>query len=156
MYKSINLLLLVDWILHVWRSEPVFADLFRRPGIDFQPGGPVRQPYFSYRPVRLHRLAKSIPGLHKRLQIRAQVYFRLLWQPQGKERTNLDKKLGFQKTTFEIIFISWLFFFLLTVFWKWLTGEKTAFHHKMSELVCQIYLLSEYRLIKMIFWRLYK
>ncbi len=42
-------------------TEPVFADLFRRSGIDFQPGGPVRQPYFSYRPVRLHRLAKSIP-----------------------------------------------------------------------------------------------
>jgi hypothetical protein len=27
----------------------------------FQPGGPVRQPNFSYRPVTLHRLAKSIP-----------------------------------------------------------------------------------------------
>ena len=40
-----------------WRAEPVFADLLSRPGIDFQP----RQPYFSYRPVRLHRLAKSIP-----------------------------------------------------------------------------------------------
>jgi hypothetical protein len=26
----------------------------------------------SYRPARLHRLAESIPGLHKRLQIRAQ------------------------------------------------------------------------------------
>ncbi len=42
-------------------SRTLFADLFRRPGIDFQPGGPVRQPYFSYRPVTLHRLAKSIP-----------------------------------------------------------------------------------------------
>jgi hypothetical protein len=42
-------------------TEPIFADLLRRPGIDFQPGGPVRHPYFSYRPVRLHRLAKSIP-----------------------------------------------------------------------------------------------
>ncbi len=41
--------------------EPVFVDLLRRPGIDFQPGGPVRQPYFSYRSARLHRLAKSIP-----------------------------------------------------------------------------------------------
>jgi hypothetical protein len=53
-----------------YKTEPVFADLLRRPGIDFQPGVPVRQPYFSYRPVRPHRLAKSIPGLQKRLQIR--------------------------------------------------------------------------------------
>jgi hypothetical protein len=80
-------------------SEPVYVDLLRRPGIDSQPGGPVRnlicrtelvfvdllwspridsqagvpvrQPYLSYRPDKLHRLAKSIPGLHKRLQIRA-------------------------------------------------------------------------------------
>ncbi len=42
-------------------SSSVFADLLGRPGIDFQPGGPVRQPYFSYRPVRLHTLTKSIP-----------------------------------------------------------------------------------------------
>jgi hypothetical protein len=42
-------------------SEPIFADLLWSPGIDSQPGGPVRQPYFSYRPARLHRLAKPIP-----------------------------------------------------------------------------------------------
>jgi hypothetical protein len=42
-------------------TEPVFVDLLRGPGIDSQPGGPVRQPYFSYRSARLHRLAKSIP-----------------------------------------------------------------------------------------------
>ncbi len=48
-------------VQYITSSEPVFADLLRRPGIDFQPGGTVRQPYFSYRPVRLHRLAKSIP-----------------------------------------------------------------------------------------------
>jgi hypothetical protein len=42
-------------------TEPVFADLLGRPGIDFQPGEPVRKSYFSHRPVRLHRLAKSIP-----------------------------------------------------------------------------------------------
>ncbi len=42
-------------------SEPVFVDLLRSPGIDSHPGGPVRQPYLSYRPARLHRLAKSIP-----------------------------------------------------------------------------------------------
>jgi hypothetical protein len=35
------------------RTEPVFVDLLRRPWIDSQAGGPVRQPYFSYRPARL-------------------------------------------------------------------------------------------------------
>jgi hypothetical protein len=41
-------------------TEPVLVDLLRSPGIDFQPGGPVRQPYLSYRLARLHRLAESI------------------------------------------------------------------------------------------------
>ncbi len=36
------------------------------------PGGPVQQPYLLYLLARLHRLAESIPGLLKRLQIRAQ------------------------------------------------------------------------------------
>ncbi len=40
--------------------EPVFVDLLRSPGIDFQ-GRPVRQPCLSYRIARLHRLAESIP-----------------------------------------------------------------------------------------------
>jgi hypothetical protein len=43
------------------KPKPVFVDLSRRPGIGYQPGGPVRQLYFSYRPARLHRLATSIP-----------------------------------------------------------------------------------------------
>ncbi len=43
-------------------SESVFVNLLRSPGIDSKPGGPV-----------LHRLAESIPGLRKRLQILAQV-----------------------------------------------------------------------------------
>jgi hypothetical protein len=42
-------------------TEPVFVDLLRSPGIDSQPGGSVRQPYLSYRPARLHRLAESVP-----------------------------------------------------------------------------------------------
>ncbi len=33
----------------------------------------VRQPYLTYRPARLHRLAESIPGFLKHLQIRALV-----------------------------------------------------------------------------------
>ena len=56
------------------RPEPVFVNLLFSPGIDSQPGagGPVRQPYLSYRPAKLHRLAESIPVLHEHLQIRAQ------------------------------------------------------------------------------------
>ncbi len=42
-------------------TEPEFVNLLCSPGIDPQPGGPVRQPYFAYRPTRLHRLAESIP-----------------------------------------------------------------------------------------------
>jgi len=38
--------------------EPVYVNLLRSPGIDSQPGGPVRQPYLSYWHARLHRLAK--------------------------------------------------------------------------------------------------
>ncbi len=35
---------------------------FKEPGIDSQPGGPVRQlPYLLYRLARLHRLAELIP-----------------------------------------------------------------------------------------------
>ncbi len=55
----------VDWLLSFFffsqHAEPVFVDPSRSPEIDSQPGGPVRQPYFSYRPARLHGLAKSIP-----------------------------------------------------------------------------------------------
>jgi hypothetical protein len=42
-------------------SEPVFVNLLRHPGIDSQPGGPVRKPYLSYWPAMLHRLAESNP-----------------------------------------------------------------------------------------------
>jgi hypothetical protein len=48
--------------------EPVVVHLLRSPGIDSQSGGgPVRQPYLTYWPARLHRLAEWIPGLLKRL-----------------------------------------------------------------------------------------
>jgi hypothetical protein len=40
--------------------EPVFVNLLRSPGIDSQPGGPVRQPCLLYRPAKLNRLAESI------------------------------------------------------------------------------------------------
>jgi len=42
-------------------TEPAFVNLLWSPGFDSQPGGPVRQPYLTYRPARLHRLAESIP-----------------------------------------------------------------------------------------------
>jgi hypothetical protein len=57
------------------RPEPEFVNLLRSPGIDSQPGGPVLQPYLTYRSASQHSLAESIPGLLKRLQVRAQVRF---------------------------------------------------------------------------------
>ncbi len=50
-----------QYLMHAESSEAVFVNLLRSPGTDSQPGGPVRQPYLLYRPVRLHRLAESIP-----------------------------------------------------------------------------------------------
>ncbi len=35
----------------------------RSPGIDSPPGGSFQQPYLTYRPAMLHRLAESIPSL---------------------------------------------------------------------------------------------
>jgi hypothetical protein len=46
--------------VQAWRAESVFVNLLRSPGIDSQHVGPVRQPYLSYRPARLHGLAESI------------------------------------------------------------------------------------------------
>jgi hypothetical protein len=41
-------------------QSPVFLNLFRSPGIDSL-GGPVRQPYLSYRLARRYWLAESVP-----------------------------------------------------------------------------------------------
>jgi hypothetical protein len=49
--------------IHCSKIELVFVNLLRSLGIDSQPGGPVRQPYLSYRPGRLHRLAESNLGI---------------------------------------------------------------------------------------------
>jgi hypothetical protein len=56
-------------------SEPVFVNLLRSPGIDSQPGRPVRQPIWrtgppSYIGCGIDSL-ESIPGFLKRLQIQA-------------------------------------------------------------------------------------
>ncbi len=42
-------------------TEPLFVNLLRSSEIDSQPGWPLRQPYLSYRPARVHMLAESIP-----------------------------------------------------------------------------------------------
>jgi hypothetical protein len=58
-------------------SQPTWARICKpflmRPEIDSQPGGPVRQSYLTYRASRLEGIdsMESIPGLLKRLQIRA-------------------------------------------------------------------------------------
>ncbi len=51
--------------------KPVFINILRSPRIDSQPAGQVRQLYLTYRQGKIHRLAESIPGLLKCLQIRA-------------------------------------------------------------------------------------
>jgi hypothetical protein len=49
----------------------------RGAGIDYQPAGPVRQPYLLYWPARLHRLEESIP--RNRFQVSLKVLkYRLL------------------------------------------------------------------------------
>ncbi len=53
-------------LLFLWKpasdsSEPEFVNFSRSPGIDSQSGGPVRQPYLTYRSTRLHMLAESVP-----------------------------------------------------------------------------------------------
>ncbi len=63
----------INWVAISDRNtRAVFVNLLRSPGIDSQPGKLVRQSYLLYRPARLHRLAESISGLLKSLQIRAQ------------------------------------------------------------------------------------
>ncbi len=47
--------------LFSFHPEPEFVNLLRSPGIDSQPGRPVRQTYLTYRPARLHSLAESLP-----------------------------------------------------------------------------------------------
>ncbi len=81
------------YLLTFLDPDPEFVNLLRGPGIHSQPGGPVWQPYLKYRPAGLHRLAESIPGLLKRLQIRAQI-----WEAKkphkklGNLMTDLDSK----------------------------------------------------------------
>jgi hypothetical protein len=54
----------------VQSTVPVL-NFLRSPRIESRPDRPVRQPYLS-----LHRLAESIPGLFKRLQIQGSVLYK--------------------------------------------------------------------------------
>ncbi len=47
--------------------EPVSVDLLSNPGIDSQPGGPVRQPVRQATYDGGVDSSESIPGIHKRL-----------------------------------------------------------------------------------------
>ena len=74
--------------------EPVFVNLSRSLGIDSQPGGPVRQPYMSYRSAMLHRQVKSNP--RNRFLVSSKVYKYGLcscfisWQDKaGHEKTGI-------------------------------------------------------------------
>jgi hypothetical protein len=57
--------------LYPEEPKPEFVNLLRSLGIDSQPGGPVRQPYLTYRPPKAGRIdfLGSIPGLLKWLHI---------------------------------------------------------------------------------------
>ncbi len=50
--------------------EPKFVNLLRSPGIDSQPV----QPYLTYRPARLHRLARENPQLNLTLKVDLRVH----------------------------------------------------------------------------------
>ncbi len=58
---SFDIILAIRHLAYKYGLEPVFVDLLWSPGIDSQPGGPVRQPYLSYRPAMLHRQVESNP-----------------------------------------------------------------------------------------------
>jgi hypothetical protein len=76
--------------------EPEFVNILRSPGINSQPGGSVRQPYLTYRPAWLHRLAESIPWLLKRLQI-------LALDPEGKGGVERIRSNSFIRTSFVVV-----------------------------------------------------
>jgi hypothetical protein len=67
------------------RSEPVFVNLLRSSGIDSQPGGPVRQPYLSYRPA-------IYLGWRNRFLVSLNVYKYGLWQRDSSDYESMRPK----------------------------------------------------------------
>jgi hypothetical protein len=63
--KSFNTLWSLHLLLFGLTTESVFVNLLIAQ--KSTPGVPVQQPYVSYLPASLHRVAGSIPGLLKRL-----------------------------------------------------------------------------------------
>ncbi len=74
------------------------------------------------------------------------------WRERGWESPNFDEwtytfgiyefrlQIWFQKkTTFGIIFCSWFFFLLHTVFWKCFTGEQTSFHQEVRIIISKLF-----------------
>ncbi len=108
MYYEIADSALQIYLLYLQRSEPEFVDLPRSPGIDSQPGGPVRQPYLTYWPGRLQRLTESIPwnrllgslNVNKfRLCLKASHLFRLEWPGRQKRRKSSKGQYNYQSET---------------------------------------------------------
>ncbi len=71
---SVHIIELLAFKRELWRSVMIWLSVrslhqsrariykpFKEPRIWFQPGGPVRQPYFLPRPTRLNRMTESIP-----------------------------------------------------------------------------------------------
>ncbi len=126
------------------RPEPLFVNLLRIPGIDSQPGGPLRQPYLSYRAARLYttvyRLysgivsSESIPGLLKRLQIQALVLYRKYLHKQIRNPVfNVCKKIkiiNFQPLQTPIIIYASILFWHISQTYSYLycTSSEFCFH----------------------------
>jgi hypothetical protein len=103
-----NLCTLMYSILNISNApEPEFINLLRSPGIYSQPGGPVRHPYLTYRPARLHRLAESILWLLKHLQISALVFaFKCNYTVYISTKKTREKQMSFQyQKSAEIFFL---------------------------------------------------
>jgi hypothetical protein len=58
---EVALLLIGLTKISLTKSRARICKSLRSPGIDSQPGRPVRQPYLAYQHVRINRLAESIP-----------------------------------------------------------------------------------------------
>jgi hypothetical protein len=71
----------------VHSPEPEFGGLLRSPEIDFQPGGPVRKSYLTY---RLYRVAES--SNWNRFLGSLNVYKFGLWHEIMKEMVEEEKK----------------------------------------------------------------
>jgi hypothetical protein len=126
-----------------WRGafpEPVFLDLLRSPGIDSQPGEPVRQPYLSYRPARRHRLPESIYRNRFLGSINVYKYGLCTFSSIQRNILLLDNKafyrlwLNVQLTTCWVIVLRSIHRCIKAHFWRYF-DEIISSHHVLPSLL---------------------